>query len=208
MASPGPSQNFGRSRSEDARSAPVTIVRLPVAGLAIVLSLVLGFIVGVLDYRYFARHGKPRGSVPASAARATTQPVAENQPVSMQPVADGRFEVRKVDFRLVDSNPEITLLLSQTIAYDAHRLEQPDRVYIDLHGAHLARELKGATISINKGGVSRIRLAQTQSDAVRVVVDLEKRFDYSLTTGRNPTALVVRLRPHAADVKQRAPGPS
>jgi len=197
MGSPGPSQNFDRSPSEDARPARVTTVRITVTGLAIVLSLVVGLIAGAAYYRYFASRGKPQRLAPASATPATTQPVAVNQLVSLQPLANGRFEVRKVDFRLVDSHPEITILLSQPIDYDAHRLDQPNRVYIDLHDAHLARELKGATISINKGGVSRIRLAQTQSDTVRAVLDLEKRFDYTVVAQADPAALRVKLMPWA-----------
>lgn len=198
MGSPGPSQNFGRSPSEDARPARVTTVRITVTGLAIVLSLVVGLIAGAAYHRYSPSRGRPRRLAPTSATPATTQPVAVNQLVSLQPVANGRFEVRKVDFQLVDSHPEITIFLSQPIDYDAHRLDQPDRVYIDLHDAHLARELKGATtISINKGSVSRIRLAQTQSDTVRAVLDLEKRFDYTVVAQADPAALRVKLTPWA-----------
>ena len=207
MGSPGPSQNFDRSPSEDARPARVTTVRITVTGLAIVLSLVVGLIAGAA-YRYSASRGRPRRLAPASATPATTQPVAVNQLVSLQPLANGRFEVRKVDFRLVDSHPEITILLSQPIDYDAHRLDQPDRVYIDLHDAHLARELKGATISINKGGVSRIRLAQTQSDTVRAVLDLEKRFDYAVVAQADPAALRVKLMPWAPRRKPHRAGHS
>jgi len=208
MGSPGPSQNFDRSPSGDARPAPVTTVRITVTGLAIVLGLVLGFVAGAVYYPYSAGRGKPQRLAPASATPATAQPVAVNQPVSLQPVANGRFEVRKVDFRLVDSHPEITILLSQPIDYDAHRLDQPDRVYIDLHDAHLARELKGATITINKGGVSRIRLAQTQLDTVRAVLDLEKRFDYAVVAQAEPAALRVKLTPWAPRSKRHRTRPS
>jgi len=208
MGSPGPGQNFDRSPSENARPAPVTTVPIAVTGLAIVLSLVVGLIAGTAYSRYSASRGRPQRLAPASATPATAQPVAVNQLVSLQPVANGRFEVREVDFRLVDSHPEITILLSQPIDYDAHRLDQPDRVYIDLHDAHLARELKGATISINKGGVSRVRLAQTQSDTVRVVLDLEKRFDYAVVAQAEPAALRVKLTPWVLRAKPHHAGQS
>jgi hypothetical protein len=38
---------------------------------------------------------------------------------------------------------------------------------------------------VNSGGVSDIRLAQTQSDTVRMVLDLEKRFDSSVAAVPN-----------------------
>ena len=208
MGSPGPSQNFDRSPSADAHPARVTTVRITVTGLAIALSLVVGLIAGAAYDRYSANRGRPRRLAPASATPATTQPVAVNQLVSLQPVANGRFEVRKVDFQLVDSHPEITILLSQPIEYDAHRLDQPDRVYIDLHDAHLAREIKGATLAINKGGVSRIRLAQTQADTVRAVLDLEKRFDYTAVAQADPAALRVKLTPWAPRSKPHRAGHS
>ena len=46
-------------------------------------------------------------------------------------------------------------------------------------------ELSGKTLFVNSGGVSDIRLAQTQSDTVRMVLDLEKRFDSSVAAVPN-----------------------
>ena len=49
---------------------------------------------------------------------------------------------------------------------------------------------------VQKGGLSDIRLAQSQPDTVRVVLDLEKRFDYSVEQQTQPATLLEKLAPH------------
>jgi N-acetylmuramoyl-L-alanine amidase len=164
-------------------------VRISLAGLAVALSLLVGGVAGIVAYRYAASGGKPRSAVPAPVA-APPPPVATTAVIS-QPA------VRRADCQFINGNLQLTLTLDQAVPYDAHRLDHPDRVYIDLHGARLVPELAGRTLFVNNGGVSDIRLAQTQPDTVRVVLDLEKRFDYSVARQANPAAVVVKLRPHA-----------
>jgi len=186
--------------SEDPRNRPQAVrVRIPLVGLAVALSLLVGAVAGIVAYRYAATGGKPRTAVPAPAA-APPAPVA-TPAVSNQPA------VRRVDSQLINGNLQVTLTLDQLVPYDAHRLDHPVRVYIDLHGARLAPELAGKTVFVNKGGVSDIRLALTQADTVRVVLDLERRFDYSVTQQTNPAAVVVKLTPHTrARSKRRTAG--
>jgi N-acetylmuramoyl-L-alanine amidase len=123
-------------------------------------------------------------------------PVAAPPPPVATTAGLSQPAVRRADREFINGNLQLTLALDQPVPYDAHRLDHPDRVYIDLHGARLAPDLAGKTVFVNNGGVADIRLAQTQPDTVRVVLDLEKRFDYSVTQQTNPAALVVKLRPH------------
>jgi len=174
---------------------PATTVRIPLIGLAVVLSLLIGAIAGMVAYRYAATGGKGR-TVPPSPVVA---PV-----VSSQPMVTNQPAVRRADFALVNGTVQFTLTLDQLVPYDAHRLDHPDRVYIDLHGARLIPELAGKTVFVNKGRVSDIRLAQTQPDTVRVVLDLERRFDYAVAPQSNPAALVVKLKPWAPARKRPA----
>jgi len=162
-------------------------VRIPVAGLAIALSLVVGAVAGIVAYRYAATKRKPPTAKPApvtAAAPAVAKPAVNNQPA-----------VERIDPQLVKGNLQLTLILDQIVPYDAHRLDHPDRVYVDLHGARLAPELASKTVFVNQGGVSDIRLAQIPADTVRVVLDLKKRLDYSVTQQTNPAAVVVKLMP-------------
>ena len=167
-------------------SGQVARVRVPLLGLAVVLSLLIGAVAGMVAYRY-AAGGKPRTPPPAPVAA----PVVNNPPPASNLPA-----LRRVDLRFADTNAQVALVLDQPIPYDAHRLDHPDRVYLDLHGARLAPELSGKTVFVQKGGLSDIRLAQSQPDTVRVVLDLEKRFDYSVEQQTQPATLLVKLAPH------------
>jgi len=166
--------------------------------MAVALSLLIGAVAGIVAYRYAATGGKP----PAPAiSPASTAPGAAAA-VSNKPA------VLRVDPQLSDGKMQVTVTLDQPVPYDAHRLDHPDRVYVDMHGARLAPELSGKTLFVNQGGVSDIRMAQAQPDTVRLVLDLEKRFDYSIAQETNPAALVVKLTPHAAAHGKRQPANS
>jgi len=181
---------------EDASNqTPVATARIALIGLAVVLSLLIGAIAGMVAYRYAATGGKGRTVPPSPGATpvVSSQPMVGNQPA-----------VRSADFALVNGTVQFTLALDQLVPYDAHRLDHPNRVYIDFHGARLIPELAGKTVFVNKGGVSDVRLAQMQPDTVRVVLDLEKRFAYAVTPQLNPAALVVKLKPWAPSRKRPA----
>jgi hypothetical protein len=174
--------------------------------LAVTLSLLAGVVLGIVAYRYAATRGKAGTGSQAPVAAAPPAPVASAS-LSNKPA------VLRVDPQLIDGKMQVTISLDQLVPYDAHRLDHPDRVYIDLHGVRLAPELTGQTLFVNKGGVADIRMAQTQPDAVRAVVDLEKRFDYSVAQQSNPAALVLKLTPrpptrgkrHAASGESKTP---
>jgi len=172
-------------------SAATARARTPLVGLAVALSLLAGVVLGIVVYWYAATGGKPQATPPAPVtAPASPAPGAT-------PAVRDKPAVRQVDPQLMDGKMQVTIHLDQPVAYDAHRLDHPDRVYIDLHGARLAPELAGKTLFVNKGGVSDIRMALTQADTVRVVLDLEERSDYSVEQQTNPPALVLKLTPRA-----------
>jgi N-acetylmuramoyl-L-alanine amidase len=160
------------------------------AGVAVGLSLLVGAVAGIVAYRHAATSGKPPTAAPAPAPVAALPPPVAAALVSSQAV------LRRVDSQFDNGNLQLTLALDQPVPSDTHRLKHPDRVYVDLHGARLAPELSNKTLFMNQHGVADIRLAQTQPDTVRVVLDLERRFDYSVTKQTNPPGLVLKLTPH------------
>jgi hypothetical protein len=172
---------------EDVRDrAQLLWVRIPLAGLAVALSLLAGMVAGFVASRSAATGGKAPTAAPPTAAAANDQPAVSNRPT-----------VRRVDPHVINGNMEVIITLDQPTPYEAHRLGHPDRIYIDLHDAGLLPELAGKTIAVNNGGVSNIRLPQTQPGTVRVVVDLEQRFNYAVTPQTNPATLVLKLTPPA-----------
>jgi N-acetylmuramoyl-L-alanine amidase len=199
---------------EDARNSEQTVrVRISLAGMVIALSLLAGAGAGVVAYRYAARRSNLQASKPAPVAAATPPvvgkpAVSEGPAVGERPAAGNQPAVRRIDPQLINGNLQLTITLDQLVPYDAHRLDHPDRVYVDLHGARLTPGLAGKTAFVNKDGLSDIRLAQTQPDTVRVVLDLGKRFDYSVTQQTNPAAVVLKLMPHVPPHRKRRPAAS
>jgi len=200
---------------EDVQNSEQSVrVRIPLAGLAIALSLLVGAVAGVVAYRYAATGGKLPTAKPvpaAAAAPAVEKPaVVEKPPVSETPALSNSNQpaVQRIDPQLVKGNLQLTITLDQVVPYDAHRLDHPDRIYVDLHGVRLTPELASKTAFVNKGGVSDIRLAQTQGDTVRVVLDLDRRYDYSVTQQANPAAVVLKLMPRAPGHRQHRPAAS
>ena len=193
---------------EDAPNSEQTVrVRIPLAGLAIALSLLVGAVAGIVAYRYAASSSKLPTARPTPVAAAAPT-VIEKPAVSESPAVNNQPMVRRIEPQLAKGNLQLIIILDQLVPYDAHRLDHPDRVYVDLHGARLGPELAGKTAFVKQAGVSEIRLGQTQSDAVRVVLDLDKRFDYSVTQQTNPAAVVLKLMPHAPAHRKRRPASS
>ena len=200
---------------EDVQNSEQSVrVRIPLAGLAIALSLLVGAVAGIVAYRYAASDSKLPTAKPApvaAAAPAVEKPaVVEKPTVSEKPaiINSNQPAVQRIDPQIVKGNLQLTITLDQVVPYDAHRLDHPDRIYVDLHGVHLTPELASKTAFVNKGGVSDIRLAQTQADTVRVVLDLDKRYDYSITQQTNPAAVVLKLMPHAPAHRKHRPAAS
>ncbi len=75
------------------------------------------------------------------------------------------------------------------------RLRNPDRVYFDLPKTKMGAALKGKNFEVSDALAKRIRVAQTQLDVTRVVVDLNAdAVDYTLATLANPPRVVLELR--------------
>ncbi len=90
----------------------------------------------------------------------------------------------------IDLGPEA----GDDVAYQAVRVEHPDRIFFDLHHVKLAPELAGRTFSVTDGGfLSSIRAAQMQDDKTRVVLDVRDVGEYSAFLLPNPERLIIDI---------------
>ncbi len=180
---------------QGAGSPPAGGRGIPSIALAIVAGMLIGGLGGMLVYR--ATGNRPS----QTPARPATTP-APAALISDKPA------IREVEHQTVNGALLVTIAMDQQVSYDAHRLDHPDRVYLDFHGARLAPELTGKTLFVNEGGLAAIRLAQTQPDTVRVVLDLDKRFDFAVSQQSSPATLNVQLTATPArKIKHRAAKP-
>jgi N-acetylmuramoyl-L-alanine amidase len=140
--------------------------------------------------------------VPGGATDAKSDPGAE--------VDDAHPSSGKVDAGLVKagrmatvtgirhwSTPSYTRVaidLGDAVEYQAARVENPDRIFFDLHNARLAQQLVGKSFAVTDDGfLTRIRAAQFSGDVTRVVLDVHQVGEYSAFLLPNPYRLIIDI---------------
>ncbi len=92
------------------------------------------------------------------------------------------------------------------VEYRAERVDSPPRIFFDLVQTRRQPGKRGVeTIPVNDVFLSQIRMAQTQPGIVRVVLDLLRPADYSISQLRHPDRLIIELRAHSPAVQPAAP---
>jgi len=103
--------------------------------------------------------------------------------------------IEKIRYFTDDTRTRIVVDLDATISYEDAALPQdtsggiPPRIYIDLAGTRLSSGLY-CPLTVKDGLVSRIRWSK-KDEGVRVVLDLEKKADYTVFCLSNPHRLVI-----------------
>jgi len=87
--------------------------------------------------------------------------------------------------------------LQEQVQYEAHRLSNPERIYVDLHGTDLAPGLFGKTIEVGDKWLTRVRIAQPRRAVTRVVLETSGASDFSVSFQSNPNRLILEVRPLA-----------
>ena len=85
--------------------------------------------------------------------------------------------------------------LQDQVQYEAHRLTDPVRIYVDLHDTALSPGLFGRSIEVGDSLLMRVRLAQPMPGVTRVVLETSAGTNFSVSLEPNPYRLVVQVRP-------------
>lgn len=90
--------------------------------------------------------------------------------------------VRGLLVRPATGRTEVVVQLDGLVAVTDYQLADPARLVVDVQGARHA--LPGERFNgIERGGVRSVRTSQFSRDVVRVVIDLERRVDYTVVSG-------------------------
>src|SRR6202142_2557180 len=106
------------------------------------------------------------------------------------------LEVTAVRFWSLDGATRIAIEVSGECRYRSERIQDPDRIFFDLIGARPSingKRLHSAEIGDKL--VNGIRVAETQPDVTRVVLDLETAVDFTVSLLANPDRVIIELRP-------------
>ncbi len=109
-----------------------------------------------------------------------------------------------VRFWSLDGATRIAIEVSGECRYRSERIQDPDRIFFDLIGARpLINGKRLHAAEIGDKLVKRIRVAETQPDVTRVVLDLEVGVDFTVSQLANPDRVMIELRPAAAAGRTR-----
>jgi type IV pilus assembly protein PilQ len=77
---------------------------------------------------------------------------------------------------------EVVIAVDGSVDVQDFTLSKPARVVLDLKGAHLGMPAR-LYDKVQRGAIMNLRVAQYKEDVVRVVIDLDRSRDYSVTRG-------------------------
>jgi len=154
-------------------------------------------------YIVFARvrSAYPGGDMSAKAKKKLSELAAyapRPDPVKPTPAISGKFNVSDVKYW---SNPKFTRIVvygKGRLTFEKHSLKRdpvtgkPPRIYIDIKGAVLPKGIDNS-LAIRDGLLHQARIAQYDSNTVRLVLDMESVKDSTASALSNPSRLVVDI---------------
>lgn len=102
--------------------------------------------------------------------------------------------VRDVRHWSTPSYTRVVIDVDGEVKYREGRLNNPDRLYLDLLGTQISPTLKGRPLAVSDGMLSGIRAAQNQPDVVRVVLDLNAFREHHIFTLNEPYRIVIDIK--------------
>lgn len=180
------------------------------ADLVVVLVLVLLAVAlgGVLWWKI---RYQPQPTIAAPQQKAPTTAMAvppatdEDIPVPPSQERHGRLPlVTGIRHWSAADTSTVVIDLQDQVQYEAHRLSNPERIYLDLPDTALAPGLYGKTIEVGDGLLVRVRIAQPTRGVTRVVMETKGGSNFSVSLEPNPYRLVVEIRSAETQPEPRA----
>jgi len=94
------------------------------------------------------------------------------------------------------STPDYTRVaidVEQEVKFESQRLDQPARIFFDLHDTKLASTLVGKTFDVDDGFLKKVRVAQFQPGRTRVVLEVDDLSSYDAFLLPNPYRLIIDI---------------
>jgi N-acetylmuramoyl-L-alanine amidase len=144
---------------------------------------------------------------PPAAAPAPQPQERKAEPAGTAPLAVLRSLRRTAMPEVV----RVTLELDREVVYDAERIGNPPRVYIDLQDTNPSPAVLEGTLTYADDVVKRLRVGRRANNVTRVVLEIDGVPRYSIFALYNPFRLVVdceRATPGATPAAGATPGPA
>lgn len=151
------------------------------------------------------RHAEPSASASANSVLGATKDLnTPNGPA--QPLPGSETEVKSgalsavtgIEHSSTDTSSTVVIDLQEAVQYEAHTLENPSRIYFDLHETRMAAGADAQDIEVNDTFLKRIRMAQPSDGVTRVVLETKQDSQYSVSLNTNPYRLTIEVHKPAA----------
>ena len=134
----------------------------------------------------------------AASAPAPAPLIVAPHPVTETPeVALGPADLTDIEFHSHEGFSTVKINLSGPVRYKADRLTNPNRIFVDLAETRFVHATHGETaVEVNDKYLAKIRTAQKESGATRVVLDLNCACVFVPVLSRTPPfALMLTVQP-------------
>ncbi len=92
-----------------------------------------------------------------------------------------------------DGYTRVAIDLDHPVSYKSERIENPDRIVFDLD-ASLSRKLIGETVDVDDDLLKKIRVAQSNPERARIVLETGDHSDFSASVEPHPARLLISLK--------------
>jgi N-acetylmuramoyl-L-alanine amidase len=138
---------------------------------------------------------------PRIAITETALPVQRDAPppsLPSPPQAGAAATVRRAPVTIRAINrvvlPEVVRIvveLDAEVSFHHERIDNPSRVFVDLHGTRATAALRDAALNYDEDVVRKVRIGRHPPDTTRIVLDVENLANYSFFTLYEPYRLVI-----------------
>jgi N-acetylmuramoyl-L-alanine amidase len=104
--------------------------------------------------------------------------------------AESRVDVTDVSYWSYPDYTRVVIALSESAEFMKKSLSDPDRLYFDIKGSRIRKEIK-TNLPVGNGMLKSVRAAQFNEDTVRVVLDLAKITDYKVVSIEDPAQIII-----------------
>src|SRR6202163_1876046 len=118
-------------------------------------------------------------------------------PSSASPHSAGIARLRRIRSAVTEDPRRVTIDLEDVVHYNSGRLENPERIFLDLREARLpsdvAREVARENANVDGDVLTGIRAAQNHAGVVRIVLNVNRVKEYVASISQNPPQLLIDL---------------
>lgn len=119
--------------------------------------------------------------------------------------AEGFAQLKEVRFWNSGDTSRIAIETDTEVRFEYDRLQDPDRIYVDLRSTRPSKGRQYFTIPVTEGPLKQIRVALKSPTVTRVVLDLSEDVEYTVSQLAVPDRVVIELKQKGAPAPAPAP---